>query len=66
MVKVEKLALSLKEMTAAGGGSHSTLYLAIKSGKLRARKRGRSTIILVPDAVRYLEALPDFHDDEAA
>ncbi len=63
---VEKLAYSLKEMTAAGGGSRSTLYENIKNGKLKARKRGRITIILAPDAIRYLENLPDFHDQEAA
>ena len=63
---VEKLAYSLKEMTAAGGGSRSTLYENIKNGKLKARKRGRSTIILTPDAIRYLEALPAFPGQKAA
>ncbi len=63
---MEKMALTIKEMTEAGGGSHTVLYEAIKSGKLKARKRGRSTVILAPDASRYLESLPDFHDQEAA
>ena len=60
---VEKLAYSIKELTAAGGGSRSTIYENIKNGKLKARKRGRSTVILTPDAVRYLENLPDFSGD---
>ncbi len=63
---MEKLAYTIKEMVEAGGGSRTVVYEAIKSGKLKARKRGRSTIILVPDAVEYLESLPDFHEKAAA
>ena len=63
---MERLAYSIKELTEAGGGSRSTIYENIKNGKLRARKRGRSTIILAPDAARYLENLPAFPGQEAA
>ena len=63
---MEKLAYSIKELTAAGGGSRSTIYENIKNRKLKARKRGRSTVILAHDAARYLESLPDFHEQAAA
>ncbi len=62
---MEKQAFSIKEVVAAGGGSRSTVYEAIKNGSLRARKRGRSTVILAADLARYLEALPDFHEAAA-
>ena len=63
---MEKQAYSIKEVTAAGGGSRSTIYEAIKNGTLKAKKRGKRTIILAPDLVRYLESLPDFHEQAAA
>ena len=63
---MEKQALSIKEVVAAGGGSRSTVYEAIKNGSLRARKRGRSTVILVADLEEYLQNLPHFHEQAAA
>lgn len=63
---MEKLAYSIREAAAAGAGSRTKLYEAIKSGALRAKKRGRSTIILAADLARYLEALPNFNDQETA
>ena len=62
---MEKQAFTIKEVTAGGGGSRSTVYEAIKTGKLKARKRGRSTIILAADFTAYLENLPDFHEQAA-
>ncbi len=47
------------------GGSRSAVYRAIKAGKLKARKNGRRTVILVSDLTRFLETLPDFHDQTA-
>ena len=63
---MEKQAFSIKEVVAAGGGSRSTVYEAIKNGKLKARKRGRSTVILAADFAQYLESLPDFPGQVAA
>lgn len=63
---MEKKAYSIREATEAGAGSRSIIYENIKSGALKARKRGRSTIILAADLAEYLEALPDFHDRAAA
>lgn len=61
-----KLAYSVKDLIAGGIGSRTTIYEAIKSRKLKARKRGKSTIVLPDDLDEYLESLPDFHDQEAA
>ena len=63
---MEKMAYSIREATDEGAGSRSVIYEAIKNGSLRARKRGRSTVILAADLTEYLESLPDFHHEQAA
>ena len=63
---MEKLAYSIREAVAAGAGSRTKLYEAIAAGTLKARKRGRSTVILAADLAQYLESLPDFLDQAAA
>ena len=63
---MEKKAYSIREATEAGAGSRSVIYENIKSGALKARKRGRSTVILAADLTEYLESLPDFHEQAAA
>ena len=61
-----KMAFTIPEAVKEGAGSRTVIYEAIKSGALKARKRGRSTVILAADLAQYLENLPDFHDQEAA
>ena len=63
---MEKKAYSIREATEAGAGSKSVIYENIKSGALRARKRGRSTVILAADLTEFLESLPGFHDQATA
>ncbi len=63
---MEKKAFTIREAVEAGAGSRSVIYENIKSGALRARKRGRSTIILATDLTEFLEALPDFHEQGVA
>jgi hypothetical protein len=53
-----KLAYTIPEFVRASGLSRSGIYLAIRSGALRARKYGARTIILGPDARRFLRSLP--------
>ena len=62
----KKLAYRVKDLVEGGIGSRTAIYEAIKARKLRARKRGKSTIILPDDLEEYLQNLPDFHDQEAA
>ena len=61
-----KLAYTIPDAGEEGAGGHTKIYEAIKTGKLKAKKRGKSTIILHPDLVEYLENLPDFHEKVAA
>ena len=53
-----KLAFSIPEAVRATGIGKTTLYEEIAAGRLIARKRGSSTIILTGDLNDYLEALP--------
>ena len=63
---MEKLAYTIDELAERGGGGRTGIYEAINSGKLKAKKRGKRTIILAPHAVEYLENLPDYPGQAAA
>ncbi len=53
-----KIAYTVREAVQASGLSRSTLYVAIGSGTLPARKCGSRTVILETDLRRYLRSLP--------
>ena len=55
-----KLAFHISDAVAAGAGSRSEIYEALRRGDLKARKRGRRTIILREDLAAYLAALPAY------
>ncbi len=59
---MEKLALTIPEAVEAGAGSRTVIYEAIKSGALKARKRGKRTIILADDLVAFLQSLPEYQE----
>ena len=61
-----KLAYTIEEAIEAGAGSRTVVYEAIKARTLRARKRGKRTIILADDLKSYLQSLPDFHGEVAS
>ncbi len=63
---MSKLAYTIDEAVKAGAGGRTKIYEAIKAGELKARKRGKRTVILAPDLLQYLESLPDFRDQAAA
>ena len=52
------IALKISEACAEARVSRTSLYEAIKFGELRALKRGKSTLILRNDLVRWIEGLP--------
>ena len=52
------LAYSIAEACSVVRTGRTALYEAIRSGALRAVKRGRRTIVLADDLRRYLESLP--------
>jgi Helix-turn-helix domain len=57
-----KLGYSIDEAVDASGSSRTEIYEAIKGGQLKARKRGRRTIILDDDLRDYLRRLPQLTD----
>ena len=61
-----KLAFTIDEAVEAGAGGRTKIYEAINAGTLRAKKRGKRTVILAADLALYLESLPDFHEQAAA
>ena len=63
---MEKLAYTIAEAVDQGAGSRTVVYEAINAGILKAKKRGKRTIILAPDLVQYLQSLPDFLDQGTA
>lgn len=57
-VQLQPLAISIAEAAKASGIGRTRLYAFIKEGRLRARKNGEHTIILVADLQAFLESLP--------
>ena len=54
----QKVALTVEEAAEICGIGRTSLYCAIRDGKLIARKAGRRTIILMADLQNFLDALP--------
>jgi excisionase family DNA binding protein len=52
------LAYSIPEACASSRMGRTTLYEAIRTGELRAVKRGRRTLILVDDLKNWITNLP--------
>jgi hypothetical protein len=53
------LSYTIAEAVTATGIGRSSLYEDIKAGKLTAKKRGASTVILAEELARYVAELPD-------
>jgi hypothetical protein len=51
-------AFRIPEVCKATGLCRTTIYAAIKSGDLLARKYGRATFVLAADLERFLSELP--------
>ena len=58
------LAYSISEACSVARAGRTSLYEAIRSGALRAVKRGRRTIVLADDLRRYLNSLPAVEPDK--
>lgn len=52
------LAYSVAEACSVARAGRTALYEALRTGELRAVKRGRRTLILTDDLRRWLESLP--------
>jgi hypothetical protein len=53
-----KISHSIPSAVATSGLSRSAIYLALKSGDLRARKCGKRTLIEDAELRRFIESLP--------
>ena len=58
MENYEAVALSMRAASKVSGIGRTSLYAAIKAGKLVARKCGKRTIILQSDLITWLNSLP--------
>jgi excisionase family DNA binding protein len=54
----KQLAYNISEAGQAADTGRTAIYEAIRSGELRAVKRGRRTLILADDLRRWLDNLP--------
>lgn len=55
-----KLSYRVEEVVIATGIGRSTIYEHLKSGRLKAKKDGNTTLILKSEMMRYLNELPDW------
>ncbi|WP_395820341.1 DNA-binding protein [Devosia sp.] len=56
------LALSVSDFCAYYGIGKTLAYEEIATGRLRAKKVGKRTIILAADAARWAASLPDINE----
>lgn len=59
-----KAAYRVDELAREWPEGRTKIFAAIREGKLKARKSGRSTIILREDALDYLRQLPPANPKE--
>lgn len=54
------ITVTIPEAVKASGISRTTIYAALKTGALTARKSGRRTLIPYAELQRYLSDLPEY------
>ena len=59
-----KLGLTVEEAADVSSIGRTRLYQAIKEGRLKARKDGRRTVIVVDDLKVFLLSLPEAAPEE--
>jgi excisionase family DNA binding protein len=60
-INTEKLAYSITELAKVAGVGRSFLYEEVKAGRLKIKKAGRRSLVLIADAEAWLAALPDLY-----
>jgi hypothetical protein len=56
----QKTAISIKAFCQSNGISHSRAYVEIREGRLKVRKCGRRSLILVSEAEAWFSRLKPF------
>ena len=59
----QRQAYSPREMAVAYGIGATKIYEEINADRLKDRKIGRRTLIMLADAERWFKTLPGWHDD---
>jgi hypothetical protein len=52
------IAVSVRDACSASACSRAVLYREARAGRVKLRKRGRRTVVLVEDLELWLRALP--------
>jgi excisionase family DNA binding protein len=60
---IEKLALTVREAAQLSSLGQTSIYKAIREGRLRSRKYGTRTIITRADLSFFLDSLPQENKD---
>jgi excisionase family DNA binding protein len=60
---IPRLAMSVPDAARAVGRSRSRMFKLLRSGAIRARKDGGSTLIELSELSRWLSSLPERADD---
>ena len=63
---MQKLGYSIPEVVRLTSIGRSSIYEALASGRLKARKLGKRTIVLENDIADFLKALPSLTEKRAA
>lgn len=61
----QRIAHSVDETVQISGTSRTSVYEAIRSGELKAKKLGRRTLVLDDDLRAWLASLPSFGEAAA-
>ena len=56
----EPISITIPDAVRATGRSRTSIYEALKSGELSAKKAGRRTLISYTSLKNYLDKLPDY------
>jgi hypothetical protein len=59
LAPVSRLALSLEAAAEACGVRETLFFEAISTGRLRTKKWGARTLVLVSDLEKFIKSLPD-------
>lgn len=55
---MNQLAVSLNEAVRLSGIGRTNLYKIFKTGKIKPRKAGKRTLVLISELTDYLNSLP--------